>query len=61
MENILGECCGTRPKIIVETLPGTTYKMFVIACPKCGMRTQQHRNLNSAYDEWNALGKVHLS
>ena len=59
--NILEKCCGTRPKIKVVTYPGTSYEMFVIVCPKCGMKTQPHRNLNDAYDEWNHPENVHLN
>lgn len=61
MANILRECCGTRPKIKVVTYPGTTYEMFVIECPKCGMKTQPYRRLNPAYSEWNHPEDVHLN
>ena len=61
MENILRECCQMRPEIKVVTYPGTTYEMFVIVCPKCGMRTQPYRNLTSAYNEWNHPEDVHLN
>ena len=61
MANILRECCGTRPNVKVVTYPGTTYEMFVIVCQKCGMKTQSHRNLNDAYDEWNNTENVRLN
>ncbi len=61
MENILKKCCETRPQIKVVMYPGTSYKMFVIECSKCGMRTQPYRNLNHAYAEWNNPENVHLN
>lgn len=49
----LRECCKRKPIVKQELYRNTTYKLYVIECPVCGIKSFPCRRFDDALKEWN--------